>query len=194
MMVRLTVDTTPFRIKDNTSMIPRMLRGSLLRSLMTQTRSRSVLSLILPFESFQHVVKQGRGGRLLNTQNVGLKTPLGPHVNRSVQSLREPWDPGFQRVTVRSVPGLRPCMEPPARGSQPLMEHWEGHEQSFWSWEPPACDRGPQPSITPSGRGLLRTTPAHRPGIVTSLSSRFMADAEGVLSRISPSPIWKFGR
>ena len=68
------VDTTPFRIKDNTSRIPRVLRGSLLRSRMTQTQRRLVLSLILPFGCFQHVIKQGRGGSLLNTQNVGIKT------------------------------------------------------------------------------------------------------------------------
>ena len=136
-----------------------MLRGSLLRSRTTQTRSRLVLSLILPFESFQHVIKQGRGGRLLNTKNIGLKTPPDSHVDRSVQSLMEPRDPGFQRVTVPSVPGLRPCMKPLTRSSQPLMESWEGSEQPFWSWEPPARDWGPQPSITPSGRGLLPTTP-----------------------------------
>ena len=102
--VRLTVDTIPFRTKDNTSRIPRMLRGSLLRSRTTQTRSRLVLSLILPFESLQHVIKQGRGGRLLNTQNVGLKTPLDPHMNCSVQSSMEPRDPASQsRFTTLSM-------------------------------------------------------------------------------------------
>ena len=171
-----------------------MLSGSLLGSRTTQTRSRLVLSLILPFEGFQHLIKQGRGGRLLNTQNVGLMTPPDPHVNRSVQSLREPRDPGFQGVTVPSVPGLRPCMKPPARSSQPLMEPLEGREQSFWSWEPPACDRGPQPSITPAGRGLLPMTPARHPGIVTPPPLRFIADAGGVSPSLSPSPIWKFGR
>ena len=170
-----------------------MLRGSLLISQTTQTRSRLFLSLILPFEGFQYVIKQGRGGRLLVTQNVGLKTPPDPHVNRSVQSPREPRDPKFQRVTVPSVPGLRPYMKPPACSSQPLMGPREGREQSFWSWEPPPCDRGPQLSITPSGHGLLPTTPVRHPGIVTPPSSRFIADAGGVSSSLSPSPIWKFG-
>ena len=81
-------------------------------------------------------------------------------------------------------------MEPPARSSQPLREPPEGREQSFWGWE---CDSGPQPSITPSGRGLLPATPARHRGIVTPPSSRFIADAGGVSSRISTVPSWKFG-
>ena len=60
------------------------------------------------------------------------------------------------------------------------MELREGHQQFFWSWEPPACDSGPQPSITPSGRGLLPTSPARHPGIVTPPPLRFTADAGGV--------------
>jgi len=150
---------------------------------------RSVLSLILPFKGFQHVIKQGRGGRLLNTQNVELKTPLDPHVNRSAQSLREPRDLGFQRVTVSWVPGLRPCMEPPARSSQSLMEPREGSEQFFWSWEPTVFDRDPQPLITPSDRGLLPTTPSRRPGIVTPLSSCFVADAGDMLQAYHLRPV-----
>ena len=188
------VDTTPFRIKDNTSRIPRMLRGFLLRSRTTQTQRRLVLSLILPFGCFQHVIKQGRGGSLLNTQNIGIKTPPDPHVDCSVQFLRKTRDPGFQRVTVPSVPGLPPCMKQPARSSQSLTEPREGREQSFWSWKPPACDSGPQPSITPSGRGLLPATPARHPGIVTPPPLRSIADAGSVPSSLSPSPIWMFGR
>ncbi|EDR07169.1 uncharacterized protein LACBIDRAFT_328170 [Laccaria bicolor S238N-H82] len=78
-------------------------------------------------------VPLGRGGTLLNTQFasaqhgilVGSKTPPDSHVDRSAQSLREPWDPGFQRVTAHSVPGLRSCMEMGC-SFQPLMNPREG--------------------------------------------------------------------
>ena len=82
-------------------------------------------------------------------------------------------------------------MEPPASSSQPLLEPLEGSQQTLWDCKPPVLDCG---SVIPPDRGLLPTTPARRPGIVTPLSSRFMAYAEGVLSRTSLSPSRKFGR
>jgi len=97
-------------------------------------------------------------------------------------------------VTVSWVPSLRPCMEPSAPSSQPLVEPREGSEQPFWSWEPTAFDRDPQPLITPSNCGLLPTTPSRRPGTVTPLSSCFIADAEDMLSSLPPSTSWKFGQ
>ncbi|EDR07312.1 uncharacterized protein LACBIDRAFT_328195 [Laccaria bicolor S238N-H82] len=90
----------------------------------TQVGPMAVPSLPItqPYQSMvhiQYVIKQGRGGTLLNTQFasaqhgilVGSKTHPDPHVDRSAQSLREPWEPGFQQVTAHSVPGLRSCME-----------------------------------------------------------------------------------
>jgi hypothetical protein len=115
----------------------------------------------------------------------GLKTPPDPHMDRIAQSLREPWERGLQHVTVPSFPRLRPCMEPPARIPQPLVEPREGSEQPQRGWKPPALD---------CGSHLHPTTPAHRPGIVTPLLSRSMADTEGVLSSLPPSSIRKFGR
>ncbi|KIK05993.1 hypothetical protein K443DRAFT_319017 [Laccaria amethystina LaAM-08-1] len=103
-----------------------------------------------------------RGGRLLCTQlkfpskqtRFRLKTPPDPHMDRIAQSLREPWERGLQHVTVPSFPRLRPCMEPPARIPQPLVEPREGSEQPQRGWKPPALD---------CGSHLHPTTPAHRP-------------------------------
>jgi len=143
-----------------------MLRSPSLGSRTTQTRTpmllQSVFSLILPFKGIQYVINQKRGGRLPSNQRnfpaeqtrFGLKTPPDPHVDRSTQSLREPRDPGVQRVTVHSVPSLRPCMEPPARSSQPLMKLRENSEQPLCGWKPPALDCGSQPLITSPDRGL----------------------------------------
>ena len=138
---------------------------------------------------------------MLNTQNtsaqhgisVGLKTSSDLHTDRSVQSLREPWDPGSQRVTAPSIPGLPPYMEPLACNFQPLMKPQEGSEQPQRGWKLLALDHGSQPLITPSDHNLLPTTLACRPGIVTPLPSCFMAYVGGVLSRILPSPSRKFG-
>ncbi|EDR07161.1 uncharacterized protein LACBIDRAFT_294566 [Laccaria bicolor S238N-H82] len=95
--VYLIVDTIRSRIKGNTSAVPKMLRKFFIEI------SDSDMDVPL---GIQHVTTQGSGGTLLNTQNasaqhgisVGLKTPPDSHMDRSAQSPREPWDPGFQRL------------------------------------------------------------------------------------------------
>jgi len=72
----------------------------------------------------------------------GLKTPPDPHVDRSAQSLRKPWELALQCVTVPSVPSLRPCNQPPVRSFHPLMKPWGGSKQPIWGWKPPAVDGG----------------------------------------------------
>jgi len=129
--IHLILHTIHSRIKGNTSAISRALRSSSLKSRTTRTWNwmllRLVFSLILPF-------KMSLIGRLPSTQRnlpaeqtrFGLRTPPDPHVDRSAQSLRKPWEPGLQRVPVPQLSrdgDTRMATNQASRTCSPILAH-----------------------------------------------------------------------